>query len=83
MGRKKTHKLTYSMRIDPEIMEDFATICKAMNMSKSVIIEDMMLTIIKMRDALFKDGVKQCQKCNAVYHKLLNCPHCEHINTKG
>jgi len=52
----KKKKITTSLTIDPEIYKEFTTLAKSMKVSKSKIIEQLIVVYMENKKSLFKNG---------------------------
>jgi len=52
----KKKKITTSLTIDPEIYKEFTKLAKSMKVSKSKIIEQLIVVYMENKKSLFKDG---------------------------
>lgn len=52
----KKKKITTSLTIDPTIYKEFTALAKSMKVSKSKIIEQLIVVYMNNKKSLFKDG---------------------------
>lgn len=69
-------KKVTSIGIDEKILDDFGRVCDLIGVYKSSVIEDFMLSYVKIYDGINGPKVRTCKVCGRSFGKIANCPNC-------
>lgn len=76
MGRRKLYKLSYTVRVNPDVMDDFSDICKEAGLNKTQEIEDLLVSFIEKNGHFIEAQKTKCNYCGTIFRKMMVCPNC-------